>query len=248
MRRSHFLSFLSFGAVCFLMWGGPASLQAQKFEGTGQQATDFFYLPQGLAVFELVHASQSGPFSATLMNEEGVMIGTLGSASDPSPTSSAVRIPHGGRYVFNVVATGPWAIELRGDGDSSEESAAFLAGEEAGRSAAAGLGSRGWFLRGLVGGAIAGPLGGGLAYGMASHSGVPETALPSGEPDYQSGFKAAFDERAHDRRKRAVLLGGTVGTGILLVVVLTRLHFGGSDNPGEGPPNPGGPVYLRIPG
>lgn len=88
----------------------------------------------------------------------------------------------------------------------------------------------GWSLRGFLGGLLAGPIGVGIAFRMASNSEVPTLAF-AGAAEGDDGFDAAaYVERVIDRRKEATFAGGLVGTGVFLYALLVVLDI---DNSGE---------------
>jgi hypothetical protein len=87
--------------------------QPITLSGQASQATDFFRLEQGLAVFEMQHQGQMN-FIATLLDEQGNEVGyALGNEIGTVQFSSALRIPSAGRYIFDVDADGPWSVTIR---------------------------------------------------------------------------------------------------------------------------------------
>lgn len=80
--------------------------------GNASQATDFFELEEGLAVFRFSHQGQMN-FIATLLDEQGTEVGyALGNEIGNVESSSALRIQRAGRYVLDVDADGPWSATV----------------------------------------------------------------------------------------------------------------------------------------
>jgi hypothetical protein len=80
--------------------------------GEASQATDFFELEEGLAVFDFSHQGQMN-FIATLLDEQGTEVGyALGNEIGTVESSSALRIQRAGRYVLDVDADGPWSATV----------------------------------------------------------------------------------------------------------------------------------------
>lgn len=80
--------------------------------GEASQATDFFELEEGLAVFDFSHQGQIN-FIATLLDEQGTEVGyALGNEIGTVESSSALRIQQAGRYVLDVDADGPWSATV----------------------------------------------------------------------------------------------------------------------------------------
>jgi hypothetical protein len=78
-----------------------------SLSGNASQATDFFEMEEGLAVFNFSHRGQMN-FIATLLDEQGREVAfALGNEIGTFQSSSAVRIPRAGRYVLDVDADGP---------------------------------------------------------------------------------------------------------------------------------------------
>jgi hypothetical protein len=85
----------------------------------------------------------------------------------------------------------------------------------------------GWWWRGFAGGALLGPIGGGFAYALANNSGVtlpPHRAMilaAERSPSYAQNYEAAFADKLRDRRERATIVGGALGTAALAAVATT---------------------------
>ncbi|HEX6630638.1 MAG TPA: hypothetical protein VF048_06085, partial [Gemmatimonadaceae bacterium] len=205
--------------LLLLLAGLPSVGRAQSFQGTGQQATALFPLPEGLAVFELTHRGES-QFVVQLLDAEGNRVGELARATGPFEGSKALRIERGGRYLLDVTASGPWTVRLR-DGAAGAAapapigavaptaptaptaSAAFAEGRVAG-AAAAGRMSGAWGLRGLLGGTLAGPVGLGLAVHYAGTSSTtPPTPPAAADAAFVQGFQEGFETRTHAIRRKS---------------------------------------------
>jgi hypothetical protein len=227
----------------------PAAAHGQVFEGSGQRATEFFFLPAGLEQFQLRHEGESGPFVVSLLDERGDLVVRLVEASGRFQGSGAARVPRGGRYVLDVIATGEWRIERRTSGPVSTQDAPdppspdFLEGEAVGRETAGAASTAGWFARGLFGGAVAGPIGAAVAVKLAgSSSGDPGVGPPTGSPaspEFRRGWESGVQAAIRKERKKMAFVGGMIGTGVFLAAIIQVVNLvgGTSDNGG----NPGGP-------
>ena len=156
----------------------PSAAAGQDFTGSGQRATELFPLPQGLAVFEIEHRGSSGDFVVQLFDDSGTLVGELARANGAFQGSKAVSIPKAGNYVLDVAATGAWSVRRRGGISSpatatdTDQEPETLRGLADGVDAANEPGVGGWFARGLLGGALAGPIGTVVAVNFAGRSGV----------------------------------------------------------------------------
>ena len=87
----------------------PPEPEPISLSGEASQATDFFELEEGLAIFDFSHQGQMN-FIATLLNEQGTEVGyALGNEIGTVESSSALRIQRAGRYVLDVDADGSWS-------------------------------------------------------------------------------------------------------------------------------------------
>ncbi|HEV2130181.1 MAG TPA: hypothetical protein VGR27_03735 [Longimicrobiaceae bacterium] len=241
-------------ASAFLLLAAPVLLRAQNISGTGQQATDLFTLPAGLATFEIEHEGE-GAFAVRLLDEQGELIDNLASTTGPFRGSRAVRVPRPGRYLVDVSATGAWSIRLRqraSDEPAASISPAFLHGEEAGSAAARSVPTTSWLTRGFLGGALAGPVGAAVAVALAGKSGIRAPAALAGEASGDTAFRRGFEEGfamqvRHERKKKA-FVGGMIGTGIFITALIYTLDIAGSGS-GSGPinPPPPGTEAARLP-
>lgn len=238
----------------------PAVGQAQSFRGTGQQATELFSLPEGLAVFELTHQGES-QFVVQLLDADGKRVGELARAVGPFDGSKALRIDRGGRYLLDVTANGAWTVTLR-DGAApaatttastttasapsatpvaaaaagnaatgAPAAAALLAGREAGVTAAGRL-SGAWVLRGLVGGTLAGPVGLGFAVHRAGGSTIAPPTPPS-PPSADALFTQGFREGFESRTRLNRRKSAFVG-GMMGTAILTTALIYFIDPSGSG--------------
>jgi len=216
----------------------------QSFSGRGPQATALFDLPQGLMVFEVEHRGNQGLFSVRLMAEEGAVVEQLASAEGRFGGSRAIGIPRPGRYLLDVAATGDWTVRVRsaaseggGDGDNSPD---YRQGAEAGAQVGRRAGGGRWFGVGLVGGALTGPVGAGVATAMAGRRPVTEWPEPprADNASYRQGFEAAYEAQVRDSRRRKALVGGMVGSAVFVsaVIALIEVSGRGGAEEGEAPP------------
>lgn len=91
----------------------PPEPEPITLSGNASQATDFFELEEGLAVFDFSHQGQAN-FIVTLLDEQGTEVAfALGNEIGNVESSSAVRIPQAGRYILDVDADGPWSATVR---------------------------------------------------------------------------------------------------------------------------------------
>ncbi len=246
----------------------PATVRAQSFSGSGQQATELFTLAEGLAVFEFNYEG-TAQFVVQLLDADGKMVGELARAAGPLKGSRALRIDHRGRYLLDVSATGRWTITLREGQDAAGAVAdrppadvvrtdsagapgtaatgALLEGRTAGIAAAGNL-NTGWGLRGLLGGTLAGPVGLGLAVHYAGRSDIhaPPPAAPA-DALFTKGFREGFETRTKTVRRKSAFVGGMVGTAILTAALIHFINISGSGSgtPGNGG-NGGNPPDLGI--
>ncbi len=225
---------------------------AQTFKGSGPEATRTFSLGEGLAVFEVQHKG-SGYFLVKLLDADGNVVDEVARGEGRFGGSKAVRIPRTGLYLFDVSASGDWDVRLRSNEMAPAEitdSPLAARGREEGEAAAGQTGTLGWVARGFVGGALLGPIGTGLAVNFAGNSadaaGVEAAGqLPLQELAYSTAWRQAYIERLRGRRQRATLIGGAVGTGVLVFAIIKAVDLGRS---AEGEETGGDPTpFLVIP-
>lgn len=229
-----------------------AALQAQSFQGAGQQATDLFSLNAGLAIFEVEHRG-TGAFAVRLLSEHGSVVEEIARGVGPFQGSKAVSIPQGGRFLFDVSATGPWSVRRR-EGVSATTEAPVMPDTasptyKAAVAAADEVGTGGWFVRGVIGGALAGPIGAGIVVGFAGRSRVQgPAASDGGGNDHEPGYNEAFAARVRQERKKKAFVGGMVGSGIFIAGLIWAVDIAGGGEGGApgGEPPPGG-VFATIP-
>jgi hypothetical protein len=221
-----------------------ASLPAQAVSGTGQHATSLFPLAAGLAVFELEHEGD-GAFIVRLMSDSGAVIDTLARASGPFRGAKAARVPATGLYLYDVSARGRWSIRLRSVAAMSDADRATAEAREAGAAAGAQAareeGTTRWLLGGFAGGAVLGPLGAGgvflAANSRASTLSPDVRELVSGQdPHYVQAFSEAYLAGKRSSRKRAAVVGGTVGTIVFTfaMIQIARWNDEGGGSGGNG--------------
>lgn len=229
-----------------------APLAAQNFQGRGALATEKFTLAEGTAVFDVQHRGE-GSFLVNLLDDGGNVVEELANVNGTFGDSRSVRIAKSGLYLFDVSATGDWSIRLRRNDLTPIESAESPEAER-GRTDGAALASRvsttGWLARGFLGGVLLGPIGTGVAVAKAGSSAESAAAQAvasqsAGTPDYARGWEAAYLERLRMRRQRSALIGGAVGSGVLLFALLQVVDLGGvteDDEVGE----PSAPIVIPI--
>lgn len=239
-------------ALALLALGATATAQAQSLRGSGTRATQAFPLVAGIAVFEVQHRGEA-PFQMRLVDEQGQVVDEIASGVGAFGGSKAVRIPATGRYLVNVVADGDWSVRVR-TGETALDAAsdptadsAMAAGRTAGRAAAGRPGTGGWFAKGLLGGLLLGPVGTAIVASSADRGAdqaatAAADALAPDRMDYTVGYREGFADRLRQRRLRASLTGGIIGTAVLATVIISAitLRQGAQVNGGNGgdPPLP----------
>lgn len=216
-------------------------IRAQAFSGTGQQATEMFPLSEGLAVFELEHRGSSR-FVVRLLNERGALTEEVVSATGPFNGSKAIEVPRTGQYLLDVTADGAWSVRLRSgatttsspsQSHSMNASPQFVQGRQEGESVAASVSTAGWLARGLLGGAVAGPLGAAIAVGLAGKSDAPlattqRAGLAHRDPGYTQGFEEGFAAQLRQQRRKKAFIGGMIGSGVFIAALIYALDVAGS--------------------
>lgn len=110
----------------------------------------------------------------------------------------------------------------------------------------------GWFGRGLLGGALGGPIGTAIAYRKADQNPLQPLAAedvvsaPGPTPLYLEHYRAGFESRLRSRRKGYALIGGAIGTGVLAFTLL-QLFDVGDRGRGTLPPPTETPGYSPLP-
>jgi hypothetical protein len=215
-----------------LVSAGP--LAAQNFHGQGSHATEKFSLGEGVAVFDLQHKGD-GTFTVRLLDDSGNVVGEMASGSGVFSGSKTLRIEKTGLYLIDVAASGEWSVRLRRNEVALAEDPANPEtgrGREAGAADASRVSTAGWLVRGFLGGALLGPIGTGVAIakaGSSAESSAAEAAQAQTSSDlaYATSWQIAYLDRLRMRRQRSALIGGAVGTGVLLVVLFQFVDLGG---------------------
>ena len=83
----------------------------KTLNGTGQQASEMFYLDKGLVIFEMTHDGD-GYFRIWLLDDEGDLIDLLVSEGGEFDGSKAVGINKAGIYLLDISADGNWEISI----------------------------------------------------------------------------------------------------------------------------------------
>lgn len=99
-----------------------------------------------------------------------------------------------------------------------------LAAAQSGRAFANVQGTLGWFAAGVGGGFVLGPVGAGLAVGVAEARRTPlppheQWRLAAADHVYLEVFARAYRERLQARRRRSAIIGGALGTVALGVLI-----------------------------
>ena len=88
-----------------------ASPVPKMLKGTGQQASEMFYLDTGLARFEMTHDGDHN-FIVWLLDDDGNQIDLLVNKVGEFDGSKAVSIRKGGNYLLSISADGNWEISI----------------------------------------------------------------------------------------------------------------------------------------
>jgi hypothetical protein len=218
--------------LALLAWFVTSPAAAQSFRGSGPEATETFPLAAGLAVFEVQHRGE-GAFLVKLLDANGNVVSEVARGSGSFGGSKSIRIPETGLYLFNVEATGEWNVRLRSNEalpDGFDDPAAAR-GREAGHADAGKKGTLGWLVRGFVGGALLGPVGTGIVVNRAGNSAAATAdeamrAHSAQEPAYTTAYRQSYMDRLRGRQQRSALIGGAVGTGVLVWAILQAIDLG----------------------
>jgi hypothetical protein len=206
---------------------------AQNFKGRGTDATQRFALTEGVAVFEVEHKGD-GDFNIRLLDDQGQVIGEVARGTGDFGGAKALRIPRTSYYIYDVEATGEWSVRLREiRPDNGPPDPAAERGAEAGRVDGGRPGTTGWLARGLLGGALLGPIGTAIAVNRAAESAPGDaqaaaSALQEGELAFVAAYRESYADRLRARRARSALIGGAVGTGVLVFAIFQFVDLGTS--------------------
>ena len=83
----------------------------KTLNGTGQEASEMFYLDKGLVTFEMTHGGD-GYFGVWLLDAEGDKIDLLANEIGEFDGSKAVGISESGIYLLDISADGSWEISI----------------------------------------------------------------------------------------------------------------------------------------
>lgn len=111
-----------------------------------------------------------------------------------------------------------------------------------GMLAARGVATAGWMATGLLGGMVAGPIGAGINFAVASARSAPAppesllAASPSsGSGAYREAFTEAYRARIRSNRRSASIVGGVTGSVVFAFVLLQLANWdAGSGSAGGG--------------
>lgn len=125
-----------------------------------------------------------------------------------------------------------------------------MRGHAAGDSAASATPQMGWFARGLVAGAIAGPFGGWWTVNRAGRptpDEIPSYGAPDeNDPSFTRGYAEGYRTSERSKRREFAFAGSMVGTAVLAVVMVKAMHSRDKVG-GDGTLGDGGPNLMRIP-
>jgi len=82
-----------------------------NLSGNGQQASEKFTLPKGLATFKMKYSGQSH-FSIFLLDGDGDKIELLVNEIGGFDGSKAVKVRRAGTYLLDVSADAPWSVVI----------------------------------------------------------------------------------------------------------------------------------------
>jgi hypothetical protein len=229
-----------------------APLAAQNYKGKGTEATQKFALGEGLAVFEVQHKGE-GDFVVRLLDDGGNVIDDVARGVGNFGGAKAVHIPRTGYYLFNIEAPGEWSVRLREmqpQGTNVPDPASER-GLAAGREDAGKPGTFGWMGRGLLGGLLLGPIGTAVAVNRASESAddaaqAAANSLSMNELSYVTAYRQSYADRLRTRRQRSALIGGAVGTSVLVFAIFQAVNLGTSEA-GVEEPGPDNPPAILVP-
>jgi hypothetical protein len=217
--------------------------QAQEVRGQGPRSSEPFPLEAGPARFDVEHTGQ-GAFRVRLLDDTGALVAQLADGEGLYRDARDVVIPRAGRYRYEVVATGPWAVGIhRAVGSTPAAGAPLAPGRIAGMEAARDVEAVRWMGTGLLGGALLGPIGAAVNVVLAGGRdvAVPEPALAAARargPDFAEAFEEGYRSRVRSNRRTGALIGGATGSLVFGFVVLQVVNWGGGS--GGTPPGGGG--------
>lgn len=225
-----------------------APAAAQSYYGAGNEVTEPFSLEGGSIVLDVKYDG-TGPFAVRLTEARGEWNATLVDTAGAMEVIRELQIPRAGDYQLRVTASGPWRIALsdpHGGDEADRNSPVVMRAQGAydASVAARKLGGAPYLLGGLLGGALAGPLGAGAAVAVAGarSTDMPadlELRLSEADPSYTEAFREAFPARLRSARRANSLIGGAAGSMVfffLLVQLASWDSDGGSPGPGPGGP------------
>ena len=232
----------------------PRNTAAQDFKGSGRDATRPFSLAAGLAVFESRHKGE-GRFHVRLLDEQGNAVSAVADATGPFGGAKAVQVPRTGLYVLDIAADGEWSIKLRSNetGIATNGTDPELeAGARDGDSAAGQPGTFGTFGISMAASALTGPLGTLLVLNRAGAGAESAGRNATGalgvdrSPGYVAGYRDSYTQRLRDRRQRAALIGGVLGSAIFTFALFQLLDIGTSSATPDPIPDPDPAIIVPI--
>jgi len=89
----------------------PVIKEPIMLQGTGNKATDFIELFEGLTKFEYTFTGD-GNFGVWLLDKDGNKLELLVNEIDSTTGSKAVRIDKTGKYLLDIQADGSWTFKI----------------------------------------------------------------------------------------------------------------------------------------
>lgn len=127
-----------------------------------------------------------------------------------------------GGVLASLLLVAPASAQAEPDFQPPARDSLALAGEIEGTTMAEAASTALWTVGGFAGGVTLGPIGAGLAFAMAesSASALPEdvqSKVGRKGSEFSLAYQQAYTKRLVARRRRATLVGGSVGTALLVV-------------------------------
>lgn len=143
---------------------------------------------------------------------------------------------------LTLLALVPNAILAQAVQPTVTEASPAQRGEWDGSLAGRGIATGGWLATGLFSGIVAGPIGAGINFAVASSRDAPlppdSLLARPGAPQsgaYREAFTDAYRARIRNNRKTAALVGGVTGSAIFAFIILQLANWdGGSGSSGGG--------------
>ena len=152
-----------------------------------------------------------------------------------------VPILRGITVSLTLLALSPAAVLSQAAQPTVADASPAQRGEWDGSLAARGIATGGWLATGLLSGVVAGPIGAGINYAVASSRDAPlppdSLLARPGTPQsgaYRDAFTEAYRARIRNTRQTAALVGGVTGTAIFGFIILQLANWDGGSGAGGG--------------